>query len=315
MEGTIERSEVVVRQGAATRLAWGPIIGGAIAALSMWILLYALGLAVGLSAVDPANAGSLRGSGIFTGVWSLFVPLVALFVGGWVASRESGALDRADRAVHGLMVWGLTTLAGTWLTMVLLSALVGGALDMGRAAVQTGGAALGQVASGAGDAARSFGVDANSALAPVNRRLQAQGKPAVSADQLQAALRDVVGTALRTGQLDRNVVTDAVANRTPLSRGDAQEVAGQIEQQFSSFKAQAQQQLSNLTQTAQTGALKAADATGKAFWGVFGALFLGLLASVGGALAGSSTHHTPRSAQRSSGVPSMPAGAHPVHPT
>jgi hypothetical protein len=38
-------------------------------------------------------------------------------------------------------------------------------------------------------------------------------------------------------------------------------------------------------QAAQTGALRAAEASGKAFWGVFGALLLGLIAAViGGAL-------------------------------
>lgn len=303
MEDALDRSEGVVRQGVAARLAWGAIIGGTIAALSSWILLYSLGLAMGLSAVDPANPGSLRGSGIFTGIWSLVVPLIALFVGGLVASRGSGAPSRGDSVLHGLLVWGLTTLVGVWLMMSLLSTLVGGAWSIGRAALQTGGAALGQVAGSTGNAAQAFGLDADAALGPVNQRLRAQGKPPVSADQVQAALREIVTTAVRTGDLDRNAVTRAVADRTALSRADAEDVAGQIEQQFTAFRARAGTSASNVAQAAETGALKAADATGKAFWGVFGVLFLGLVSAIGGALVGSTRRHMRRPAVRATGAP------------
>lgn len=312
MENGIDRSEQFVRQGVAVRLVWGPIIGGTIAALSIWILLYSLGLAMGLSAVDPANAGSLRGSGIFTGVWSLVVPLLALFVGGLVASRGSGVLSKGDGALHGLLVWGLSTLVGAWLMMALLSAIVGGAMNIGRAALQTGGAALTQAAGGVGSAAQSFGLDADAALGPVNQRLRAQGKPAVSADQVQDALKDVVTTAVRTGQLDRTAVSRAVAERTALSQADADDVAAQVEQQFTAFRSRARETVGNVAQTAQTGALKAADATGKAFWGVFGALFLGLLAAIGGALVGVARRHRPLPTMRGTDAPVPPPVVHPV---
>src|SRR5690349_15272686 len=93
--------------GPPVHLSWGAIFGGAVAALSVWALLYALGLAFGLSAVDPRNPGSLRASGIFTGIWSLVTPIIALFVGGAVASRGAGIVTRAGGALHGLVVWGL----------------------------------------------------------------------------------------------------------------------------------------------------------------------------------------------------------------
>ena len=54
-----------------------------------------VGLAVGLSSLNPANPGSARGAGIFTGVWGLIAPLIALFAGGWVA----GAGPTSTRAV------------------------------------------------------------------------------------------------------------------------------------------------------------------------------------------------------------------------
>ena len=42
------------------------------------------GLALGLSAVNPEATNSLRGTGIFTGIWSLVIPLIALFLGGGI---------------------------------------------------------------------------------------------------------------------------------------------------------------------------------------------------------------------------------------
>ena len=59
-------------------------------------------------------------------------------------------------------------------------------------------------------------------------------------------------------------------------------VAGRIQAQWD----QARARVSQLAQQAQTGALKAVDTTGKAFWGVFAALLLGMVAAIGGALVG-----------------------------
>jgi hypothetical protein len=116
-------------------LRWGAIFGGAIAALAMWLLLYALGLALGLSTIDPNRPDTVRSSGLFTGIWGLVTPLVALFVGGLVASRGAGTIDRASGALHGLVVWSFATVLGAWgLTTIATSALSGIA-SMGKGAV------------------------------------------------------------------------------------------------------------------------------------------------------------------------------------
>lgn len=87
-------------------------------------MLYALGLAFGLSSIDPQDAGSLRPSGIFSAIWLLAVSLIALFVGGYVASRGAGALSRGFGALHGLVMWGLTVVAGAWLLGNVASAVL-----------------------------------------------------------------------------------------------------------------------------------------------------------------------------------------------
>src|SRR5437763_209439 len=105
-------TKLEVVEGSAFRLSWGAIIGGTVVTLAVWVLLYALGMAAGLTAIDPNNAGSLRGAGIGTGVWSVIVPLIALFIGGIVTAHSAGIIGRGQGAVHGFVLWGLTACLG-----------------------------------------------------------------------------------------------------------------------------------------------------------------------------------------------------------
>src|SRR4051812_10731856 len=70
-----------------TSLRWGAIFGGAVASLGLAVMLNALGLALGLSWIDPQDPTSIRPSSVFSGIWLVVVSLVALFVGGFVAAR------------------------------------------------------------------------------------------------------------------------------------------------------------------------------------------------------------------------------------
>jgi hypothetical protein len=262
------------------------VFGGAVAALGIWALLYAFGLAIGLSAVDPNDPDSLRGSGIFTGIWSVIAPIIALFVGGLIASRGADVVTRGSGLMHGIVMWGLTTLIGAWAVANIVSAVVGGAVSVGKTAIEGAGGAVGK-------AAGALQIDANDALAPINQRLQAEGKPAIRPEQLEAATKDVMRQAMQQGRLDRDTLVTSIAQNTGLSLADADQVAGRIEQKFEQAKAQ----LGRGAEAAGQKALEAADVTGKAFWGVFGSLFLGMLASLGGALLGSSRRMLERSAR------------------
>jgi hypothetical protein len=287
---------------ALPRISWGAILGGTFAALGIWTLMYAFGLAVGMSSVDPNDPGSLKGSGVFAGIWGLVAPLIALFVGGFVAGRLAGVFTRGHGAIHGLIMWGLATVAGIYLVVMTLSSLVAGA---GRLAGSAAGAGLAGLGSGAMEQ-----LDWNDALAPVNQRLRAQGKPALTADQVKDTAQDTVRAAMRGGRVDRNALESSLAQNTALSRADVQEISGRIETQVDEAK-----------RKATMGALEATDATGKAFWGVFGALALGLVSAlVGGALGvarpGSRRgDHRPRAASLPRARPAVPRApeAHPQY--
>jgi hypothetical protein len=270
------------------RLSWGAVFGGAVVGLGLWLLLYAFGLAVGLTVLDPSDPSSLKPSGIFTGVWSLIAPLIALFLGGLVAGRMSGVLRVGDGAIHGLAMWGLTTLIGACLVMMALAAAISSVAAAGGSALAAGGSTLGAAVAGAAGGAPQLGLDADDALRPINQRLQAQGKPPVTAEQLQAAARDTVRRAAREGRLDRELLASSIARQTALSEADVRELTERIQNQVGP-------RLESAAQAAKVGALRAAEASGKAFWGVFAALLLGLFAAVaGGAVGANASRHRMR---------------------
>ncbi|MDP2269453.1 MAG: hypothetical protein Q8K32_01905 [Archangium sp.] len=254
------------KDGPPMKLSWSAIFGGVVAGLGIWALLYALGLALGLSAINPNNPESAKPSGVFGGIWGIIVPLIALFIGGAIAGRGAGMIHRMGGAIHGLVMWGVTTVVGAFLLGNLLTSALGGVVSLGSGAVKAGGSMISQ-------GSNAFGFNADDAIGPINERLQADGKPAITAAQLQSATRDVVSSAVRDGRVDRETLISSIENETALSRQDAEELAGRVQTQWDTAR-----------ENVQTGALQAADATGKAFWGVFGALFLGMIAAVlGGA--------------------------------
>jgi hypothetical protein len=119
-------------KGAPFRVSWGALFAGSVAALGIWILLLAFGVALGLSTIDPDDAGTLRASSIFTGVWGLASPLLALFIGGLVAGRSAGVLGRGGGAIHGMVVWSLTALGGVWVVANLFGGVLGSAVAVGK---------------------------------------------------------------------------------------------------------------------------------------------------------------------------------------
>lgn len=268
--GTVRRRRPF--SGPPVHLSWSAILGGVIVAIAVWALLYAFGLAVGLSSIDPSSPSSLRASGIFTGIWSLIVPIVALFVGGAVASRASSDVwTRAEGGLHGLVVWGLVTLAGAWLITGVLSSVLGGA----GVAAMAGSNMLRDTMSQGAYSTQGYDQVVAEALRPMNQRLAAEGKPQVRPEDVGNAASMVIQDAVRDGELNRESLVTSITRSTPLARADAEDLASRMSARFESAKG-----------TAQTAALRAADATGKAFWGVFGGMFLGLLAALAGSTIG-----------------------------
>ena len=117
----------VERTDSRKRNSWGAIIAGAVVALSVQLLLVALGAAVGLSVVGASpESSTAKGVGIGAGVWWVIATLISLFCGGFVAARLSGMFRRSEGILHGAVTWGVFTLVG----VLALGTLIGGAWNV-----------------------------------------------------------------------------------------------------------------------------------------------------------------------------------------
>lgn len=261
------------------RFSWGAVLAGATISLGLWLLLHVLGLGAGLTAINPDDLGSMRGVGMTTGIWSLVVPLIAMFLGGFAAAKVAGPITRLGGAIHGAVLWSIATLASTLLLVSLVSSLLGGVARIGGEAVSAAGQALGAPAA---NLLEQTGLTADDFLAPVNERLQATGRSPVTSEQLGAATRDVLRSAAREGRLDREMLMTSLAQNTGLSQTDARELAVTIEQRWNQQSAGLERE----AEQAGSAALHAAEATGKGLLGLFFAMLLGLIAAVAGTTLG-----------------------------
>lgn len=267
-------------------MRWSAVLAGTVLAIGLWILLQTLGMGLGLSAVDTDDAGSLKGVGIGTGIWSIIAPLIALFAGAFVAGRLAGTRDSRVAAMHGAVMWGLSMALGLWLMLSIVAAMASGAARIGGAAAGATGAMVSSAASAggnAGPAMDALGIDSNDLIAPINERLQRQGKPPITSSQLSATVRAVAQRGVRQGRLDREVLVQELARNTALTRADAEDIANQFGDRYEELAARAGSRIDEVGERAKHVALEAADKTGKAL--LLGGIMM--LLSLASALAGS----------------------------
>lgn len=272
----------------AVRLSWGALIGGIAVALGVWMLLTALGLAIGLSSIDPGDPGSVKVAGMTTGIWSLIVPFVALFVGGLVAARTAGIVDRTTGAIHGAVLWAVATILGT----VMIGMLLSGLLGIAGATVSTVGARTGDIGK---EVAPALGIDSDDLVAPLNERLRAEGSPTVTAAQIESAVRDATRASIREGRIDRDIFVRSIVENTRLSESDARMLADRV-----------QARAAEGARGVQETAMKAADTTGKAMWWLFFGMLVSLVSAVLGATVGVSRRQRRAAAAAEDVTPIVP---------
>jgi hypothetical protein len=240
------------------RVSWGGIFGGVLVALGFLLLMTALGVAVGISAAQPGETeASTLGTG--AGIWAGVSLLLALFIGGMVATRIGAIFDGTTGFFEGALVWIVSVLLMAYFASSGIGMLAGGAFKMVGGATQ----AIGSV-------------------------VQSQSGPEVSGsvDQMIQRLKDP-----KTAQ--------QIASATGMPASEVQASLGETAQRVQNNRdnptqaaAEAKQGMAQLMEKAKSsGALqqKAEEVkpqASKAAWITFGALLLSLLAAVLGAMAG-----------------------------
>lgn len=95
----------------APRVSWGAIFAGFFFLLALWSLLAVLGVAIGLTTMEPRESVT-RVYGVGTLIWAVLAAVLASFFGGWLSARVAGALWRQTGVFHAAVVWALTAVVG-----------------------------------------------------------------------------------------------------------------------------------------------------------------------------------------------------------
>jgi hypothetical protein len=245
-----------------THLHLGAIVAAALLTAGTWLLLHTLGLAAGLIVPDRGDPESLRGVGLGSGAWSVAAPLLALFAGGTLVARLTGLTDRKASALHGVLVWALTVVPGALVVMAAVAALIGDARPV-----------RGTIAAASGnDPVGALGFDLGAILVPTNARLAERGSPPVTVPQIHVAITDLVPPPAPERGLDRMALVDRLVAAVHLPVSEAEQIAGQIERQVAHGPSLARSGFAS---------------TGRASWGAFFTMIVGLISAAAGASSGS----------------------------
>jgi len=104
--------------------SWGAVAGGAVAALSIQLVLTLLGVGAGVLMASPSTSDGAMGSAAIS--WMIVSGIVSFGIGGMVASCMSGAVQMRDGAFRGALAWALAAVFATAVSALAGSATLGG---------------------------------------------------------------------------------------------------------------------------------------------------------------------------------------------
>lgn len=168
------------------RVQWGPIIAGLFTALTLFLLLTVLGIGLGASVLDPANAGDEIGT--WAAIWGAFTALASFLVGGWVAAKTSAVGGSFGGLMNGLMVGAAGIILIVYMTTTGLGNLFG-----------TISSNVGDIANLAGEVAQQEGVtpeDAQEEAQDAATQVQEQVEQIDPNEAFEAVRNGAIGTFL-----------------------------------------------------------------------------------------------------------------------
>jgi hypothetical protein len=266
--------------GSQSAVSWAAIIGGALAAVALTLLLVALGSGIGLSSVSPWTAlnPSATTFTLLAAVWLIIVQWLSSALGGYISGRlrtkwtgiHTDEVFFRD-TVHGFLAWALASVLVVAFATSSISSAVSSA---GRAISNVAGSA----ASTATQAAANQSSGSNGYFVDVLFRKDRPDANTSSQDARAEGAR-IIARAVANGNLepgDRTYLAALVASRTGLSQEDAEK---RVDDTMAQIKA------------AEDKAKQAADAARKAsaqasFYLFFSMLIGAFIASTAGAIGG-----------------------------
>jgi hypothetical protein len=207
--------------GRTNYVEWGPVLAGAVTASAISFVLLTAGAAIGLSLLSPYPSQSYgTWAATVSAFWAIFVPILSLLIGGYIAGRMRAAWSsNAEEVqfrdgVHGLLVWATAVVIGGVLGYLAATTAAQVTGEVGKAAIADRGALV------------ASSVDVLLRPAPVTAQPDVAAAPQqpVAAPQATEASREeitrVLVSSTADGSLDtsdRDYLAQMVAARTGLA--------------------------------------------------------------------------------------------------
>ena len=218
-----------VIQPAKHAASWPAIIAGAFVAVSITLVLVALGSGIGFASISPwpGRGMSVTSFAITTAIWLIVTQWIAAALGGYIAGRlrtrwigtHTHEIFFRDTA-HGLITWAVATVVILSVAAGSAASGAGAGLHAAADAASMGGQAM------ASQAANAYSVDKlfRSSGSTAGGSTGGGSTAGVSSDpRLETA--HIVANAATTGSVpdaDRAYLAQQVAARTGISQQEAQ---------------------------------------------------------------------------------------------
>jgi hypothetical protein len=245
----------VLRGIEGLRVSWGGVWGGVLVAMGMFLLLTALGIAIGRT-LEATGAGTGL-MGIVAASWAAVSLLASLFVGGVVSTRVGGVYDRTTGFFEGALVWVMSVLLMFFFAVTGVSTVASGLF--GLVGAPTAPVAPQRIDLAAGDV-----------------------------DEILGRLRDTrmpqrISGATGIPENETQLILDEIAQRVEAARNDP--VRAREEARRGAADLYAEARVGAQARRAPPEMMEEPPAS-RAAWMTFGALVLSLGAAVAGAMAG-----------------------------
>ncbi|MDV4164505.1 hypothetical protein R1538_25680 [Rhizobium leguminosarum] len=247
-------------ESSKSAMTWGPIFGGAAAAIGVTLILLLLGSGVGLTMVSPwsGQSSSLGTVGVTAAIWLVVVQWLSSGLGGYITGRlrTKWAAVHTDEVffrdtAHGFISWALATIFVAGFLASSLTSLAGaGAQAVGSAATAAGSAA--SSTASVADLPTAYFTDA------LLRPEQARAGATSDDDAATAEVSRILLNGAAAGQIpddDKAYLATIVSARTGLSEADARTRVDTVLKRIDDAKVAAQKAADEARKAASTTAL------------------------------------------------------------
>ena len=265
---------------AKSTASWSAIIAGAFAAVSVSLVLFALGSGLGFASISPWDGQgiSMRTFAVTTAIWLIVMQWLSSAAGGYIAGRLRSRWHGTHPhevffrdTAHGFVTWAVATVVvATVLATSVLSALSGGAHVAANVA-----ASAAQGSAGTATPSYVYGLDRLLRPAEVSAAAAGQSGPDVRPEVTHVIVQ-AVATNGAVSDADRTYLAGLVAARTGVSADEAQRRVNE----FISTADRAKDEVKASADAARKAAAKMAIFTALAL--AIGAFIACLTAALGG---------------------------------